>query len=233
MISVIIPTLNAEATLGETLGALVPAVVDGLVKEVIIADGGSTDDTEKIVDIAGATFLRSTRGRGPQIAAGVKAAKFPWLLVLHADTVLAPGWEREAAVFMERIDSGRRAPSAAAFRFALDDSGAMPRLFETLVAARCAVFALPYGDQGLLLPAALYREAGGFKPLPLMEDVDFVRRLGRRRVTMLRAEAVTSAERYRRSGYIARGLRNLFCLTLFFLRVPTRVIARVYGAPSA
>ena len=207
-----------------------PAVVDGLVKEVIISDGGSTDDTEKIVDIAGATFLRSPRGRGCQIAAGVKAAKFPWLLVLHADTMLTAGWEREAAVFMERIDSGRRPPSAAAFRFALDDSGAMPRLLETLVAARCALFALPYGDQGLLLPAALYRDVGGVKPMPLMEDVDFVRRLGRRRLTMLRAEAVTSAERYRRSGYIARSLRNLFCLTLFFLRVPPRVIARIYGA---
>jgi len=230
MISVVIPTLNAERVLGESLGALVPAVVDGLVKEVIIVDGGSTDETEKVVDIAGATFVRSEKGRGAQLAAGARAAKFSWLLFLHADTVLTPGWEREAAAFMERIDSGRRPASAAAFRFALDDNGIMPRLLETFVALRCAVFALPYGDQGLLLPAALYREVGGYQPLPLMEDVHLVRRLGRRRVTMLRAEAATSAERYRKSGYALRALRNLACLTLYGLRVPPRIIARLYGA---
>ncbi len=151
MISVVIPTLNAETTLGETLGALVPAVVDGLVKEVIVVDGGSTDDTAKIVDIAGAALLRSASGRGTQLAAGAKAARFQWLLFLHADTVLTPGWERDAATFMERVDSGRRPTGGAAFRFALDDSGVMPRLLEKLVSLRCALFGLPYGDQGLLI----------------------------------------------------------------------------------
>lgn len=230
MISVVIPTLNAETTLGETLGALVPAVVDGLVKEVIIVDGGSSDETVRIVDIAGATLLRSAKGRGTQLATGAKAAKFPWLLFLHADTRLAPGWEREAATFMERIDSGRRPPGAAAFKFALDDSGVMPRVLEKVVGMRCALFGLPYGDQGLLLPAALYREIGGYQEIPLMEDVALVRRLGWRRLSMLRAEAITSAERYRQSGYFARSIRNFACLALYFVRVPPRFIARLYSA---
>ncbi|MDX2203467.1 MAG: glycosyltransferase, partial [Hyphomicrobiaceae bacterium] len=107
MLSVIIPTLNAETTLGETLAALVPAVVEGVVKEVIVVDGGSSDGTERIADIAGATFLQAPRGRGSQLAAGAKRARFAWLLFLHADTVLQPGWEREAQTFMERIESGR------------------------------------------------------------------------------------------------------------------------------
>lgn len=229
MISVVIPTLNADATLAETLGALVPAVVDGLVKEVIIVDGGSTDETIKVVDIAGATLVRCEAGRGIQLATGARAARFSWLLFLHADTTLATGWEREAAAFIERIDSGRRPPGAAAFRFALDDSGPMPRLMESLVAVRSGLLGLPYGDQGLLMPAALYREVGGFKAIPLMEDVDLVRRLGWRRITMFRADAVTSAERYRRDGYLRRSLRNLLCLSMFVLKVPPRVIARVYG----
>jgi rSAM/selenodomain-associated transferase 2 len=229
MISVIVPTLNAEAGLTPTLAALVPAALDGLVREVIVVDGGSTDATLAIADEAGATQLACSGGRGPQLAAGAKAARFPWLLFLHADTVLEPGWEREAAAFLEAVDSGRRPPGAAAFRFALDDSGLRPRLLERLVALRCALLRLPYGDQGLLLPKRLYAEIGGYPADALMEDVGIVLRLGRRRVGMLRTRALTSAARYRRDGYARRTLRNLACLTLFFLGAPQRLLARVYG----
>jgi len=229
MITVVIPTLNAETTLGPTLAALVPAAVDGLIREVIVVDGGSTDRTAEIVDHAGATLLTGSKGRGQQLAAGAKQARFPWLLFLHADTVLAPDWERDAGTFMGRIDSGERPPAGAAFRFTLDDEGARPRLLEWLVALRCRMLRLPYGDQGLLIPKRLYDEVGGYRPLALMEDVDLVRRLGRRRTVMLRSRAVTSAERFRRQGYVRRSARNLLCLTLYSLRVPAHVIRRIYG----
>jgi hypothetical protein len=88
---------------------------------------------------------------------------------------------------------------------------------------------LPYGDQGLLVPSALYRSVGGFRPLPLMEDVDLVRRIGRRRLAMLDCEAWTSAERWRRDGWIHRSARNLFCLGLYAVGVPPARIARIYG----
>jgi rSAM/selenodomain-associated transferase 2 len=229
MISVVIPTLNAEATLGPTLSALVPAAVDGLIKEVIVVDGGSADRTKEIVDQAGAEILDARAGRGHQLAAGAARARFPWLLFLHADTMLEPGWEGEASGFMERVDLGRQPPSAAAFRFALDDQGPKPRLLERLVALRCRLLRLPYGDQGLLLPKSLYEEIGGFSPLPLMEDVDLVRRLGRRRTVLLRSRAVTSAERFRREGYVRRSALNLACLAAYALRVPAPVIRRMYG----
>lgn len=229
MISIVIPTLNAERTLAPTLSALVPAAVDGLVREVIISDGGSTDRTLEIADAAGAEVVRGETGRGHQLAAGAERARFPWLLFLHADTLLEPGWQAEAASFIESIETGRRPLSAAAFRFALDDTGMAPRFIEAGVSLRCALFRLPYGDQGLLIPARLYREIGGFRSMPLMEDVDIVRRLGRRRLVMLRSRAMTSAERYRRDGYSLRVGRNLTCLALYALRVPVRTIARLYG----
>jgi len=229
MVSVIIPTLNSAAGLGPTLAALVPATVNGLVRQVVIADGGSADATLAIAEAAGAEVLRSEPGRGTQLAAGALKARFPWLLFLHADTILEPGWDDEAWGFIERIDAGRHAAAAAAFRFALDDTGFAPRLLEAGVSVRCALFRLPYGDQGLLIPRRLYNELGGFRPLPLMEDVDMVRRLGRRRLVMLRSRAVTSAIRYRQAGYGRRVARNLTCLALYFLRLPPTMIARLYG----
>jgi rSAM/selenodomain-associated transferase 2 len=229
MISVVIPTFNAEATLGPTLAALVPAVVDGVVMEAIIADGGSTDETIAIGEAAGTQLVRAKRGRGSQLHAGAAAARGDWLLFLHADTVLEPGWAEEADSFMERVATGRRAPAAAAFRFALDDDGFMPRLMEWLVAMRCLLLVLPYGDQGLLISRKLYAELGGFRPMPLMEDVDLVRRLKRHQRVMLQSRALTSGARYRSEGYVARSLRNLCCIALYYLRVPPRVLVRLYG----
>ena len=229
MISVVIPTLNAEQGLAATLTALVPAAVEGLVREVIVVDGGSTDRTLKIAETSGAEIVRAAEGRGMQLAAGAEHARFPWLLFLHADTVLDVGWEREASAFIERVDIGQREPAAAVFGFALDDLGILPRVVEAGVAVRSSLLRLPYGDQGLLIPAPLYRQIGGYKPLPIMEDVDIVRRLGRSRTILLRSRAVTSATRYRRDGYMLRVLRNWSCLTLYYLRVPAAVIQRIYG----
>lgn len=232
MISVVIPTLNAERTLPEALAALVPAAVDGVVREVVVVDGGSSDHTRKVADISGAEFLLSKPGRGQQLAHGARAAKGGWLLFLHADTVLEEDWHREAASFIQAVESGDIEPSAAAFRFRLDDKGLRPRLLEAVVRARCSLLRLPYGDQGLLISRKLYMEVGGFRDLPIMEDVDLVRRIGRRRTTLLTADAVTSADRYRRDGYLRRALRNLTCLALYRAGLPINTIQRLYGAPS-
>lgn len=229
MISIVIPTLNAESGLAASLSALVTATVEGLVREVIIVDGGSTDRTLSIADQAGARIVTSDPGRGRQLRAGAEAARFGWLLFLHADTVLEPGWEREVWALVERVEIGERPETAAAFRFALDDLGFLPRLVEAGVALRSSAMRLPYGDQGLLIPRRLYDRLGGFRDLPLMEDVDLVRRLGRSRTLILRSRAVTSAVRYRRDGYIPRVARNMTCLGLYYLRVPPQLIARIYG----
>jgi rSAM/selenodomain-associated transferase 2 len=230
MISVIIPTFNAETSLAATLTALVPAAVDGIVREVIVVDGGSNDRTLKIADHAGAeVILAPLRGRGPQLAEGAAQARFSWLLFLHSDTALADGWHQETASFIDGVDTGKLPLAAGAFRFRLDDLGLKPRLLEMAVSVRCSLLRLPYGDQGLLIPTRLYKEVGGYRPLPLMEDVDLVRRLGRARIIILRSGAVTSSLKYRRDGYVFRSARNAACLALYYLRAPTRLIEKVYG----
>lgn len=227
MISVVIPALNAEATLAGALAALVPGAMSGLVKEVIIVDGGSTDGTLRIADEAGARIVHAPRGRGAQLAAGAAVARAPWLLFLHADTVIEPDFEAEIAAFCANTSPADR--KAAVFRFSLDDPGKAARLLETIVRLRTWAFGLPYGDQGLLIGGGAYRDLGGYRPIPLMEDVDIVRRLGRRALTRFEARARTSAERYRRDGYLRRMARNLMCLTLYFAGVPPQRIARLYG----
>lgn len=224
MISVVIPTLNAERTLQRALASLVPAAIEGLVREVVVADGGSSDRTLELADDAGANIVRTEQGRGVQLAVGCATAKGDWLLVLHADTELADGWEAAVA---DHIRS--RPDKAGWFRFALDDRGLRPWLWEQGVRLRCALLALPYGDQGLLISKSLYEAVGGYRPLPLMEDVDLARRLGSKRLRRLDAKAVTSAERYRRHGYLGRSARNAVLLARYLAGADPERLARTYA----
>lgn len=224
MISVVIPALDAAETLPHCLAALAAARARGLVGEAIVVDGGSADATVAIAESLGAKIVHAEQGRGGQLAAGAEAARGDWLLFVHADTVIEPGWEREAADLIQ----GAGASRAAYFRFALDDENAAARRVERLVALRCRLFALPYGDQGLLISRALYQMTGGYRPLPLMEDVDLVRRVGRQRLTMFSTRAVTSAQRFRKDGYWLRSARNLTILALYACRMPVGILAKLY-----
>jgi rSAM/selenodomain-associated transferase 2 len=217
-ISVVIPTLNAAATLPATLAALGP------VAEIVVADGGSEDNSVELARQAGANVIVGPLGRGRQVAAGVAASTGEWLLLLHADTRLAPEWRDQVATHI------RQHPAKAAyFRFALDSADPRARRLERLVAWRCRVLALPYGDQGLLIGRDTLRRAGGIAQLPLMEDVDLIKRLGRQRLVGLSASAVTSAAKWERDGWNRRSCRNLLCLSLWLVGVSPARIARIYG----
>jgi hypothetical protein len=130
---------------------------------------------------------------------------------------------------MRRVDFGERSMAAGAFTFRLDDKGLAPRLVELLAQLRCKLLRVPYGDQGLLIPRRLFDDVGGYRNLPILEDLDLARRIGRRRLAMLDANAVTSAERYRRDGYLSRSFRNQVSHMLYGAGIPVSMIARLQG----
>ena len=224
MLSIVIPTLNAGSHLGPTLTALSIERCE-LDLETIVVDAGSTDTTVEVANAAGVKLVQAERGRGRQLDAGARAAEGDWLLFLHADTQLAADWAQVVGGF---VCDPTNADRVAAFRLALDDPSPEAKRLEQLVHWRCTRLGLPYGDQGLLVHRTLYESAGGYRPLPFMEDVDLIRRLGRRRVVMLDAVATTSSERYRRSGYVRQGLRNMILVALFFIGVSPRQLVRFY-----
>ncbi len=216
-LSIVIPALNAARILPACLERLEGA------SEIIVVDGGSADETRAVVEAYGARLLDAPKGRGVQLRAGGEAARGDWLLFLHADTRLEQGWCEAVRRHVAPAHA-----SAACFRFRLDARAWQARLIEAGVAARVRLFGLAYGDQGLLLSRALYEELGGYRPLPLMEDVDLVHRIGRRRLRLLDAEAITSADRWQRDGWFSRSARNLLCLGLYGAGVSAERISRVY-----
>lgn len=226
----VLPTLNANARLERTLQSLTEAERTGLSAGWIVADGGSTDGTVQTARRLGCQVVQGAKGRGAQLAAGAAFARSrsrpdDWMLFLHADTRLSPGWSTEIAAFM---DANAHRDRAGYFRFTLDDMSHRARRLERAVAWRCRTFALPYGDQGLLIRADFYDRLGGFKLWPLFEDVDLVRRIGKHRLWPLTARAETSAEKFLADGYRRRSMKNLVLLTRYFLGARPADLAKSY-----
>jgi len=224
MISVILPTRDDEVPLAYALAALVPAAAAGTVREVIVVDGGSTDGTAAVADAAGCRFLAGSGSLGADLAAAAELARSDWLLFISPHAVLEPTWQREAREFIERtMMSGRGRLRAAVFRHARAGYGWRERAAELGAALRARLFLAPYHEEGLLVPRSLYREVGGHRALPALVDVDLARRIGRGRLTFLRARAVSSGEH----AGVRRAARNAACLALHALHVPPRLFGRL------
>ena len=219
ILTIVVPTLNAEDELPRCLDSLIEGLTAGLIRDLVITDGGSTDATAEMADAVGATFVTGPASRGGQLRRGVEAAQGDWVMVLHADTMLSPGWTD--AVIEHIRDEGGPAYFALAFRA----TGLMPALVAGWANLRAGLFGLPYGDQGLLLTRDAYERSGGYPDQPLMEDVALVRRLGSP-LTRLPATAITSPARYHRDGWLRRGACNLWTLLRYFAGAdPSRLAA--------
>jgi len=197
VISVIIPTLNAEAHLAACL-ASVMAGSNGTLCEVIVADGGSRDRTRELSAEAGTIWVDAPRGRARQMNAGAEQASGQILLFLHADTVLQPGWQAAVARAAAAPDF-----QLGAFKLRLARRGLIYRLIEFGVALRCRYRHGPYGDQALFLRRAAFT---GYPDIPIMEDVELVRQHGP--ATLIDKTATTSADRFSNDGPLRRARRN-------------------------
>ena len=218
--SVVIPTLNEEEHLEATLESVTrePDI------EVIVVDGGSSDRTAELALARGARLLTTTAQRARQMNAGAAAASAPVLLFLHGDTRLPPGFSGRALELL-----AGRGTAAGAFRLAVAGPGWGLRAIEGLANARSRLLHLPYGDQALFVTAELFRRAGGFPDLPIMEDVVFIRRLRRAgRIAIAPCSALTSDRRWRRRGILRTTLVNQAVLTGFFLGVDPARLAGWY-----
>jgi rSAM/selenodomain-associated transferase 2 len=167
--------------------------------------------------------VQASNGRAVQMNAGTKLARGDWLLFLHADSRLPEGW----------LDAFEQAATADIvggwFRFALDDPSWQARLIEQGVALRVRLLRLPYGDQGLFVRRQTFGTMGGYREMPLMEDVDFVRRLTRAGgIAEIPLPIVTSARRWKRDGWFRRSARNLALVGLFFCGVSPDRLSKWY-----
>lgn len=221
-VTVIVPTLNVEVVLPGCLSALYEGLEAGVIRELIVVDGGSSDATLQISQEVGAEVIAHTPpSRGGQLAAGAAVAQGDWLMFLHADTCLAPGW---SAVVSAHVQSETE---AGYFKLRFDQVGLAARYIAGWANLRSRLFGLPYGDQGLLVSRVLYDAVGGYADIPLMEDVALSRAL-RGQLRKLNSVAVTSSAAYQTQGWWRRGARNLWTLARYFSGVSPHRLARAY-----
>ncbi len=188
MLSAIIATAESERTLVATLAALVPGVTAGVLREVVVADAGSTDATEEVADLAGCRFLTSCEPLGARLKEAAAVTRAPWLMFLRAGCVPEPGWIAAAEHFIQATDMIEGAGRAAVFRPRSAADLMRPRLTELMIMLRAALGGAPAPEQGLLIARRFYEALGGHAGHDEAERA-LLRRLGRRRIGMLACTA--------------------------------------------
>ena len=219
-ISIIIPTLNEADFIADTLGAIPKN--PGL--EVIVVDGGSRDDTPTIARSLGARVFHSAPGRARQMNQGAARANGEILLFLHADTRLPEGFTEYIRQCLKR-----HRVVAGAFRLGLAPPVKGSAFIEKMANLRAEKMRLPYGDQAIFVSAKRFEKLGGYKEIPLLEDVDLVRRLRKvGRLAVIPVPVVTSSRRWEKMGVWKTTWINQIILTGYFLGIPPRILARWY-----
>ena len=219
-ISIIIPTLNSETDLPETLNSLFEGIENNLIRELIISDGGSTDKTKFIANEAGACVIEGFLGRGLQISEAIDKSSGDWILIIHADTSLSLDWSVE---ILQKIDKD----FAYNFKLKFKSKSLFARILEYWAQIRSKFLGLPYGDQGFLIHRDLLGSVGGFPKTPIMEDVALASRL-RGKIEPLDILAHTSAEKYQKNGWLRQSIINFSILVGYLIGKDTNLLYKIY-----
>jgi rSAM/selenodomain-associated transferase 2 len=225
-VAVIVPVLD-EARVAPALAARLTALAARTSPgaEVVVVDGGSRDGTAALLERAGLRVIRAERGRGAQMNAGAAATRAPALLFLHADTALPDG-------ALAAVDAALADPRTVGGCFRVRIASRDPRLrvASRLINLRSRLLPSASGDQALFVRRDAFEHLGGYRPLPLMEDLDFVARLSRLgRFRLLPAAVETSARRWEQHG-VTRTIALMWTLRLgYHLGVAPEMLARLYG----
>lgn len=222
MLTVIIPNLDQ----GEALAPLLAKLADDGVG-TIVSDGGSKDDSLSIATGMSARLACGCCGRGHQLKRGASLADTDWLLFIHADSELSPDWLTHV-----KRHINTRPHKAGYFGMRFRARGFTPRFMEFAVGLRSFFLRMPYGDQGLLISRKLYDEIGGYKAIPLFEDVDMIRKLGHRRLTYIGCQLKTDASKYERDGYFRRGWRNIKLARRYYKGESPEMLLKEYNAQT-
>jgi len=201
-ISIIIPTINEANNLPLLLSDLSSIQKD---VEIIVVDCGSEDKTIDIANIYGAkVFISKERNRGLQLDIGAKNSKGEWLIFLHADTRLTHDWFKKINSFLKGNKN-----SIYYFEFKINNKKIIYRVLEILVNFRSKFFKQPYGDQGLIIHRTTYFKNNGFRKIPLMEDVDFLRRLNKKKdLKQLNLPIFISSRKWERTNIFLQAIKN-------------------------
>ena len=217
-VAAIIPTLNEESSLRQSLPEVISAA-----DEVLVSDGGSRDKTLRMAEELGAKIVSGTSGRGPQLNRGAAATRSDALVFLHADTRLPDG---AIPAIRRAIGSGK---VGGGFRVRFDTDNRIMALGTRLVQLRTRLTQSPLGDQAQFVSRTIFNDLGGFREWPALEDLDFIRRMKRRgEVVVLPLEATTSARRYLEEGIGRTVALNWLIWALYFAGVPPHRLARLY-----
>lgn len=222
IISIIIPVLNEAGVIEKTLGQLIqyPAL------EIIVVDGGSTDNTVAIAQRTAKVKVITVigKGRAGQMNAGAKLAQSNILLFLHADTQLPDN-------FVELIKDTLQQTRviAGAFELAIDGAGQPLRLVELLVKVRSRLFSLPYGDQAIFVTQQAFIKLGGFADLPIMEDFEFVQRAKKTgRIAIAPGAVITSGRRWQKLGVWQTTLINQLIIAGYYCGISPAKLGQFY-----
>ena len=223
MISVIVPALNEAENIRGCIECIKAEEGD---REIIVCDGGSSDSTVQIVrKYEDVILIEAEKCRGAQMNRGAAAAGGEVLLFLHADTKkLGRGWSGEllSALADESVVGG-------AFTFEIDNPALRYRLIESWVKLRCSLFSLPYGDQGIFVRRGIFDGIGGYRDIPLMEDVEIIGRMKNEgRVVILKKSAVTHDRRWVRRGWIRASVSNQMVMLMYKMGIDPHTLARFY-----